>query len=521
MYDTIESKLMDQQPQLYLSIKQKSIEKLNLPIVVGASIIGFGKMLDFYMFWISERRGRIYFNARREFTRARANNSVKVEFIEENQPAIFDAIDEIYNSYLQSGTNGNFQKEAQRVEEKKAIRAARAGNREKCTDIMLLWNDVTVFAFEKSDQNCDGGDIDVKTVEQIKIQGHRLLELFEDILSIMENQCYPKMSREFAIYRDYMMISDKTTLADVAAIYGLSRERIRQLVNAVDTRLFRYFKRAMMLDNAQINECIKMLADVFEAVEYDAAHLISYGLAEIGDRKKQAIFNMLFGKHFSNTVINISKTQIETARAKNELIQKKKDILEAWIPFSSKICYPSDLVVDQSIPIVSYEKETTYVFEKKIRNKLEKFESIIEIIESPDIIYYYTNQTDHRPHYLLRLPDSKSVLVIVLPTINMAFHYNIRRCNELHRFCKENGYGYLIIDDRGNSIYDIKNRAIDSALVERLDTMLSEQTMIVWRNIKELKLTYPVSNADIAAYVLQNKLYFTMEPFCIKRREDF
>ena len=100
----------------------------------------------------------------------------------------------------------------------------------------------------------------------------------------------------------------------------------------------------------------------------------------------------------------------------------------------------------------------------------------------------------------------------------MAFIYNIERCNALHRFCKENGYGYLIIDDRGNSIYDIRSREVAPDLVAYFNTILENQTMIVWRNIKDIKLTRPVSNADIAAYVLQNKLHFTMEPFCIKRR---
>ena len=88
MYDNIESMLLDQQAELYLSIKQKSIDELNLPINVGNSIVGFGKILDFYMFWITEKRGTVYFNARKEFTRTRTDNSVKIEFVVENQDAI-------------------------------------------------------------------------------------------------------------------------------------------------------------------------------------------------------------------------------------------------------------------------------------------------------------------------------------------------------------------------------------------------------------------------------------------------
>ena len=111
-----------------------------------------------------------------------------------------------------------------------------------------------------------------------------------------------------------------------------------------------------------------------------------------------------------------------------------------------------------------------------------------------------------------------SPILVLMNTVNMAFIYNIQRCNALHSFCKEKGYGYLIIDDRGNSIYDIKSRKLDEELVDTLNNILDSQSMIIWKNIKEIKLTRPVPNEDIAAYVLQNRLYFTMEPFCIKRR---
>lgn len=106
-------------------------------------------------------------------------------------------------------------------------------------------------------------------------------------------------------------------------------------------------------------------------------------------------------------------------------------------------------------------------------------------------------------------------------TLNMAYIYNTQRFNELHAFCKKNGYGYLITDDRKNSIYDIMHRTVDPELVECLNAVLNKQTMIVWENVKEIKQTRAVSNADIAAYVLQNKLHFTMRPFRIKKMEPF
>lgn len=518
MYDNIESMLLDRQSELYLSIKQKSIDELNLPINVGNSIIGFGKILDFYMFWISKKRGTVCFNARKEFTRSRMDNSVKIEFVLENQNAIFDAIDKIYNSYLDSNTNGKFGQEIQRIEDKKSVRATIAKNKEKSPYIELLWNDVTVSTFERAEQSCQSDDIDSDKIEQFRASGQRLIELFDDILCIMESKYYPSLSRKISVYREYIE-SDKRTLADIAPKYDISRERVRQLVKRVDEHIFGYFTKMMLYENAEFNKCVEQLTAVFETADYNMIHLIGYGLTELGNRKKCAIFNMLFGNDFSQRLMEESQVLTEHVQVQNNLIEKRKDILEAWDFYQSKICYPSSLSVKSFSPVESYKKEKSFKFEKRLYEKLKKFEPLIGIIENPDIVYYSTSKTDHRPHFLLRLPDESCVLVLVLPTLNMAYIYNIQRYNELHRFCKEHGYGYLIIDDRENSIYDIRNRVVDQELVDCLNTVLNNQTMIVWRNIKDIKLTRQVSNADIAAYVLQNKLHFTMEPFCIKRRD--
>lgn len=518
MHKNFELLLMEQYPELYLNIKRKSICELKLPINTSASMVGFGNVLDFYMFWISKRRRTVYFNARKKFACSFTYNLVRIEFNEQNQDAIFQAIDKIYNSYLQACTNGIFEQEIQKMKEKADISVAIANKKEKVSALLRLWNDAAALTFERAEKSClDDSDIDADTVAKLQIQGRHLTELFEDILCMMEKKFYQSSSRKISAYREYIE-TDKTTLADIAPAYQVSRERVRQLVNAVNKSVFRNFKRAMLLENAEFNQRVEELLSILESVDYNMAHLLAYGLTEISDRKKKEILNMLFGKAMSEMIFEKSQALTKSIQEQNQLLQKKKDLLEAWNVYQSKICYPSESVADQSIPVSSYENELRYAFEKTFYSKLKKFESIIEIIEAPDIVYYYSNETDHRPHFLLQLPDGTSVLVLVLRTINMAYIYNIKRCNALHRFCRENGYGYLIMDDRGNSIYDIKNRTVKPILAECFDTLLKHQDMIFWNDIKEIKLTHPVSNADIAAYVLQNKLHFTMNPFCIRRR---
>ena len=79
----------------------------------------------------------------------------------------------------------------------------------------------------------------------------------------------------------------------------------------------------------------------------------------------------------------------------------------------------------------------------------------------------------------------------------------------------------MIIDPyRGTSIYDIKEKEVDGELVDLLNSALDKQGMIMWETVKQIKQTHKVSNEDIAAYVLQNKLNFTLKPFCIKRWQN-
>jgi len=520
----IESKLMAQQSKLYEAIQEKNTNDLHLPVNVGGSMIGFGKILDFYMFWISERRGVICFHARKRFTRIRTDNSVRLAFVEENRDAIMNAIDDIYNSYIQALACDQFQQEKQRIEEKKTICATIAKNKAQTPEVMLLWNDVTVLTYEKAAQSSNILDIDADRRAEFEIQGQRIVESFDDLFRIMESRCHQSMLRAFAVYRQYIE-HDSCTLADIALQYGVSRERIRQLINRVGNKLFGSFKKMMLFDHAGFNACVERLASAFDAVDHDAILLTIFGFSAISNKKKQAILTMLFGTEFSDGIMEKCAKLCRMIRDREEqnkeqCISKYKKTLEAWRKLQEKIQYPSDFQADQAIPIGIYQKDQSFLFERKICEKFKKFEELIEIIEDPDIIYYSSSQTDHRPHVLLRLPNGASVLVLIVPTINMAFSYNIIRCNELHRFCKENGYGYMIIDDCGRSIYELRSREIDPALEEQLNAILEDQGVIFWRNIKEIKETRSVSNADIAAYVLQNKLHFTREPFCIRRRKN-
>ena len=186
MYENIEAMLLEQQKELYSEIKRKSVDQLGLSVNVGSKIIGFGKILDFYMFWISQRRGTVCFNARKKFTHARTDNLVSIELVKDNKDQILKAIDEIYNSYLQADINGQLSQEIRRLEAQSAVRQVIANNKKTPPPVKLLWNNVTVLAFKGLEISNDNKNVDAEDAERLRASGQILINAFEDILSIIE-----------------------------------------------------------------------------------------------------------------------------------------------------------------------------------------------------------------------------------------------------------------------------------------------------------------------------------------------
>ena len=518
MHENIEAMLHEKCEDLYLKVKQRS-EELLLPVNVGDNIVGFGLILNFYMFWINAIEGSVVFNVRKRFVRARRDNIIRMEFTHENEDAIIEAIDCIYNSYLEAKSSGDIEQEKQKTEERIARRAERKANREQSGEIVLLWNDVTVSVIERAEAKRES-IVDESNIEKYKACGLCIVEQADKILQVIESIMNGRYSRKIAVCRKYVE-SDGTTLAAVGESYEVSRERIRQIVNGVDRCIFTYFKRAIRWNNAEIKDGLERLAAAFESIEYDVRSLMTYGMSEVSERKKRFIFNMLFGKELSRNLVQESKELGEQIEMHEKLAKKEQKELEAWEFYRSKIKYPSPITVNSDVVISSYETEDDYVCNARLVGRMKKFATVVEVIENPDIVFYATRVTDHRPHLLLRLADKTSVLVLALPVTNMAFSYNIKKANALHMFCKQYGYGYMIIDPyRGTSIYDIKEKEVDGELVDLLNSALDKQGMIMWETVKQIKQTHTVSNEDIAAYVLQNKLNFTLKPFCIKRWQN-
>ena len=503
MYTSIQSMLLSKRAELYRLVVEKACNELNIAINISDNFIGFATTMDFYLFWLSRRSDGIYFNVRRSFSSQHGKNIARMRFDEDNKDEILLAIDNIYASYLDSPPLEPAFFPASQPLFEDAIPYS--------SPYKPLWENVKHAVSEAL--NARSKDVTPIDTEKLKVLGHKLVSLYDGLMDVFREKYFYSKPTKFSIYIEYFEADQ--VLADIAPRYNVSRERIRQIANRTKARLLDFFDEELSTsqDNA-FTDHIDQLCELLKDMDHDAALLTSYGLDHIPTKKKQTMFDLLFGEDLSQKILTEAGAIVHRVDKSNEQSFCDNRLRALWDIYQSKICYPSHFTVDPSLYIPSLEAPFEHTGEKRFYSTLKKFESFIEIIKTPDIIYY-SNNTDHRPNFLLKLPNKTSVLVLVVPTVNMALSYNKSRFNALHCFCKERGYGYLIMDDRGNSIYDLKNRVIAPELACALSDMLDKNKRIVWQDIKELSQNIKIRNQDVAAFVLQRNLNFRLSPYCI------
>ncbi len=515
MIDNMEPHLTEEYRELYLAIKQKAKE-LGIPFTVNSDGIRFGNYLNFYLFWIGEKKGVLLFSARKQFCKSKKDNMVRIPFTNENKEIILNAITTIYNRYLEAKESGTLEEDTVALEELKVEKNTYTKNKETGTPTELLWNDVTVAVLEKlSQETTEPQDVDA---DHLKDVGKRLIFLFEQLLSYTARLPYPTSAKKLAVLEEHIS-SDKVTLASIGDKLGVSRERVRQLVNKAKRHLHRTFLKTLLFEDAVIDRLVEEIAELLRYAEYDLVALADFGLSAVGDRKKEALFIMLFGEDTFSKIAEKGEL-LEVQKTEKDIVQRRiVSLEEQWAYYQSKICFPASFTAAPTA-VTSLSGGLTYQYEQRFRDKLKRFNVFFDIVESPDIVYYSSAQTEHRPQFLLYLPDGKPVLVLVLPTISLAYIYNVRRFNELHLFCRENGYGYIIVDQRGESIYDIKAKELDPQIVARLNAELKAKGKIDKDTLSQIRKELHLNDTVLAAYVLQNKLAMTRIPFVIKERTE-
>lgn len=483
---------------LYLEILQWNRNAM-LPIAEHESAVSFGRILDFSLFQIcKQENGQLLFCARKRFLKEKKQNTEEIPFCEEHRERIFRAINAIYADVLRAEEDGTLAEEAERAEQ------------EPCTEditrvLQQITDAVTARLMRTEAPPFEDGEILLRC-------GEEAMCLFEEILTSIA-KANPSFARKLTVYRAYIH-SDSISLQTVAEPYGLSRERIRQIKERAESRLHSMLRRSVKSPSRALGDRMLRLAGLLEEIDFDVLSLLTRGMPTVGKRKRQAFLLLLFGKETAEELL--SRTLDAEPRSPRRIpdTEPKND----WVLYPGKICYPSEIRAPHATPVPSVSPTLTYRYERRLKERLERIRDVVGITVHPDLVYCTTMHTEHRPQLLLQMQDGTSVLVVILPTLNMAYIYNVNRCNSLHLYCREHGYGYLVTNERGVTIYDLKRRNMDPAAQDALLHVLNEHGKITEEDLRRLRPLHRITDADIAAFVLQNRLRFTPTPYVITRR---
>lgn len=131
---------------------------------------------------------------------------------------------------------------------------------------------------------------------------------------------------------------------------------------------------------------------------------------------------------------------------------------------------------DEELAAFEYESRTyacESFLERHVLQQFLKNETFREIKTQSLKIPF--KQWPYHPDFQCLTHDGSLVVVEVKPLYRMLEYENIQKFHTLKAYCEENGFGYLVIDDRNNSFeaIDVHNDEFEKQIMQELE--LSEE----------------------------------------------
>lgn len=342
------------------------------------------------------------------------------------------------------------------------------------------------------------------------------------------------------------------TLQELADIWNLSRERIRQIESTAHKKIDRFIRSSNTDKN---KELYQLLATIFSKDGIvDLKKIFFFCVRDYTVSKARFIFSIILLSitdvvDYTERVEMFSsyKKELDSTLSKLRSIKRRTEKnLKVLAPLIKAVVFPQETKkfnyfgeLDHSVREVSYEgdgisgqfwskKNNRKVYfesktERTIYKKLEKCDHVLRYREQPvKIPYFYDSKShDYYPDVLVHLDTGELLALEVKPLIYMIHQSNLVKALSGLEYFNGEGIGYGVINDRIMSFSDLAEIQVDKDLEKRL-TFLTETTKSNWHaginfpTYEDAGLT-ELKEIDLASIVVRNDLSYTRKPFKITK----
>ena len=368
---------------------------------------------------------------------------------------------------------------------------------------------------------------------------HRFVELFSAVQASIPN------ARERCIVglRYGFPGGEHHTLAEIGSHLGVSRERIRQLLNKAHRKLTARGRRQINAGRLQ-DPLAELMGSVQSVVRPDEPAVVER-MIDFADRvlpflptethalplvTALAFRSQHAGKpHLTAARLSVRRRSSERARRVRLDTQLQNLLSDVIWPQQVRPIAKTAYATSRRAREVSITSTgTTGLFHSEKLGREVHYESAMERdfllgLEELDQVIYYQEQPlglqysvgseghTYYPDVLFVLRDGRGIIAEIKPVFQMALEENLQKWSALRRYCAQRGWGLLVTDGR-HSIQDVQRHEVDPEF-ERAVLLALADGPISWKEYRPIKEAFQPKRDDFVALVLRNRLVWRLCPF--------
>ena len=163
------------------------------------------------------------------------------------------------------------------------------------------------------------------------------------------------------------------------------------------------------------------------------------------------------------------------------------------------------------------------MYEKKILEELDSCSFVKKIKTQSLIIPYKARLSNKKRRYIpdiqLLLTDGSLAIIEIKPYLEMVNSTNMRKHKALRKYCKENGYGFAIIDKDLYSFEDLKKEKVSEDVQKEFIDYVKDKKKVTFNQCKEFKKKHMLNNYQLCYIIWKNNRKLLYQQYYITAKK--